>query len=211
MFLTKLVLNPTHPQARCDLANAYELHRSLSRVYATRPDSPPPRFLWRLEHTSRYLSPETGATVLLQCATPGNWHRLQEIPGYVRALHPDKQVPVEQLLHPGRSLVFRLRCNPTVTRGGKRYGLKREDEQLAWLTRQGQRLGFLPLNCRISRNEQVSYRAGRGDRRITLQIVQFDGLLRVEEPQTLGQALVDGIGHGKALGLGMLSLAPARS
>jgi CRISPR system Cascade subunit CasE len=39
--------------------------------------------------------------------------------------------------------------------------------------------------------------------------VQFDGFLSVEDPAQLGQALVNGIGHGKALGLGMLSLAPA--
>ncbi|MCM2329953.1 MAG: type I-E CRISPR-associated protein Cas6/Cse3/CasE [Pseudomonas sagittaria] len=208
MFLSKLVLDPAHPQARRDLANAYEMHRTLSRVYAEGPDSPPARFLWRLEHSSDRL-PEEGATVLLQSATPGRWQYLQELPGYARALHPDKVVPVEQLLQASRSHVFRLCCNPTVTRDGKRYGLLREEEQLAWLARQGRQHGFSPLHVRVGRSERVSHQQRSRGQRITLQVVQFEGLLRVEEPSQLGQALVNGIGHAKALGLGMLSLAPA--
>lgn len=208
MFLSKLVLDPAHPQARRDLANAYEMHRTLSRVYAQSPDSPPARFLWRLEHNGARL-PQEGATVLLQSATPGRWQCLQALPGYVRALNPDKEVHVEQLLQASRSHVFRLCCNPTVTRDGKRYGLLREEEQLAWLARQGRQHGFSPLNVRVCRSERVSHRQGRGSQRITLQVVQFDGLLRVEDLERLGLALVNGIGHGKALGLGMLSLAPA--
>lgn len=207
MFLSKLVLDPTHPQARRDLANPYEMHRTLSRVYADSPDSPPARFLWRLEHNADH-PPEEAAIVLLQSATPGRWKCLQERLGYVRALHPDKVVPVNQLLQASRSHVFRLCCNPTVTRNGKRFGLLSEEGQLAWLVRQGNQHGFAPLHARISRNERVSHRQGRGGGRITLQVVQFDGLLRAEKPAKLEQALVSGIGHAKALGLGMLSLAP---
>jgi len=208
MFLSKLVLDPAHPQARRDLGNAYEMHRTLSRVYADSPESPPGRFLWRLEHNGDRLADDC-ATVLVQSATSGRWQCLQELPGYVRALYPDKAVAVGQLLQPGRSYVFRLSCNPTVTRDGKRYGLLREDEQLAWLARQGRQHGFSPLHARIGRSERVSHRQGRGGQRITLQVVQFDGLLRAEAPVQLGQALVSGIGHAKALGLGMLSIAPA--
>lgn len=207
MFLSKLVLDPAHPQARRDLANAYEMHRTLCRVYAETPDSTPARFLWRLEHNGERLL-EDGATVLVQSATPGRWQCLQEVRGYARALHPDKAVAVEQLLQAGRSYVFRLSCNPTVTRDGKRYGLMREEEQVAWLSRQGHQHGFSPLHVRIGRSERISHRQGRTGQRITLQVVQFDGLLRVEEPAQLRQALLNGVGHAKALGLGMLSLAP---
>lgn len=208
MFLSKLVLDPTHPQARRDLANAYEMHRTLSRVFADSIDSPPVRFLWRLEHGGD-RSPEEGATVLLQSATAGCWQRLQEEPGYIRTLYPDKPVPVEQLLEADRCYVFRLVCNPTVTRAGKRYGLMREEEQLGWLVLQGQQHGFTSLHTRIGRSERVSYQQGRSGRRITLQVVQFDGLLRVDNPERVGSALIKGIGHAKALGLGMLSVAPA--
>ena len=77
--------------------------------------------------------------------------------------------------------------------------------------RQGAQHGFVPLDVRVTRSERVSHRQGRSGRYITLQVVQYDGLLRVEDTVRLGQALVNGIGHAKALGLGMLSLAPAHT
>lgn len=207
MFLSKLVLDPNHAQARRDLANPYEMHRTLSRVYADSPDSKPARFLWRLEHGGDRVA-EEGATVLLQSATVGYWHNLQGIPGYARNLAPDKPVPLDQLLEEGRHHVFRLACNATVTRAGKRYGLVREEEQLTWLARQGEQHGFAPEKVRIARSERASFRQGRAGQRITVQVVQFDGLLRVVDPARMRLALVKGIGHAKALGLGMLSVAP---
>jgi CRISPR system Cascade subunit CasE len=209
MFLSKLVLDPNHAQARRDLANPYEMHRTLSRFYADSPDSKPARFLWRLEHSGDRVADE-GASVLLQSATAGHWQNLQGMPGYTRSLAPDKPFPLDQLLGGGRHLVFRLACNPTVTRAGKRYGLVREEDQLAWLARQGAQHGFAPLKVRIARSERASFRQGRVGHRITVQVVQFDGLLRVGDPEQMQSALVQGIGHAKALGLGMLSIAPIR-
>lgn len=209
MFLSKLVLDPNHAQARRDLANPYEMHRTLSRVYADSPDSKPARFLWRLEHSGDGVADES-TTVLLQSATPGHWQNLQSMPGYTRTLAPDKPVPLDQLLEVGRNRVFRLSCNPTVTRAGKRYGLVREEDQLAWLARQGAQHGFAPLKVRISRSERANFRQERVAQRITVQVVQFDGLLRVVDPEQMQLALVQGIGHAKALGLGMLSIAPIR-
>lgn len=207
MFLSKLVLDPTHSQVRRDLANPYEMHRTLSRIYAETPESKPARFLWRLEFRGDRVA-EEGATVLLQSATAGCWTSLHGMPGYIRSLAADKPVPLDQLLDVGRHHVFRLACNPTVTRAGKRYGLAHEEGQLAWLARQGAQHGFAPMNVRIVRTERVSFRHGRADQRITLQVAQFDGLLRVVDPERMRLALVQGIGHSKAMGLGMLSVAP---
>lgn len=209
MFLSKLVLDRNHSQARLDLANAYEMHRTLSRVFADSPDCRPARFLWRLEHSGERME-EEGATVLLQSAIPGHWQHLQGMPGYTRTLAPDKPVPLDELLDVGRHHVFRLACNPTVTHAGKRYGLVREEDQLAWLARQGAQHGFAPVKVRIARSERASFRQGRVGHRITVQVVQFDGLLRVVDPERMRLALVQGIGHAKALGLGMLSVAPIR-
>ncbi|MFN3988449.1 MAG: type I-E CRISPR-associated protein Cas6/Cse3/CasE [Rhodocyclaceae bacterium] len=93
-------------------------------------------------------------------------------------------------------------------RAGKRYGLVKDEEQLAWLARQGAQHGFALENVRISRSERISLRQGRTGQRITLQAVQFDGALRVVAPEQTQSALLNGIGHAKALGMGMLSLAP---
>lgn len=205
MYLSKLVLDPRHPQARRDLANAYEMHRSLCRVFAPSPEAKPVRFLWRLESGRAGLS-QDGAVVLVQSATQGNWESLAQQPGYAHAVYP----PVEcrRLLADRCSYVFRLFCNPTVTRDGKRFGLVREAEQLAWLERQGRAHGFEIHRVEVSRSERIAFRQGCGGNKITLQIVQFEGILRATDLEKLGLAWCKGIGHAKALGLGMLSLAP---
>lgn len=201
MYLTKLLLDPTHPQARRDLANAYDMHRTLSRVYAEDAHASPQRFLWRLE-----TSTHDTATVLVQSAHQGQWQRLESLPGYLRELSADKQVDLPHWLAAARAYRFRLLANPTVTRDGKRHGLHREDEQLAWLARQAQQHGFALGSAQRTQDERRI--AHKGKQRLTVHAVRFDGVLHVVDPVPLAQALTAGIGHAKSLGLGLLSLAP---
>ena len=49
----------------------------------------------------------------------------------------------------------------------------------------------------------------KGGWSISLRTATFEGLLRVSDVNQLAQALVNGIGPGKALGCGLLSLAPS--
>lgn len=210
MYLTRLRLDASHPQARRDLANAYEMHRTLSRAFAASPDEAPLRFLWRLEPAPASAT-DAPATVLVQSHAAGRWQALNELTGYLRQPVEEKQVDIDRLLQPGRCCAFRLLCNPTVTRNGKRLGLLREGEQNEWLQRQGQKHGFSLAGVRIGRSERVSWRQGRDGHRITVQVVQFDGVLRVGDPAKVAAVLCSGLGHAKALGLGMFSLAPLGS
>lgn len=206
MYLTQLLLNPAHAEARRDLADAYQMHRTLSRAFATSADAPVPRFLWRLE---RERTPGAGNTVLLQAAQPGHWHCLGEGPGYLLAPATDKRVALDRLVIVGQRCHFRLRANPAVKREGKRWGLHDETMQLAWLQRQGDRLGFAVEGADVSQRERVQVPQQRNAMRITVDSVLFDGLLTVFDADLLRPALLAGIGPAKALGLGMLSLAPA--
>lgn len=203
MYLTKLLLDPQSPQARRDLASAYEMHRTLSRVFAADADTPPGRFLWRLE-SCRLDQPE--AVVLVQSAEIGNWGVLERISGYVHSLHGNKPVALDQLVQDDRRYRFRLLANPTVTRNGKRYGLTDESEQLAWLHRQAERSGFVILGAERTRSERWTVR--KAGQPITVQAAGFDGVLGASDAVQLRGALLTGIGHAKALGLGLLSLAP---
>lgn len=207
MYLTQLLLNPAHTEARRDLADAYQMHRSLSRAFATSPDAPVPRFLWRLE---RERTPGAGNTVLLQSGQPGHWQNLGEAPGYLLAPAADKQVALDLLVTTGQRCRFRLRANPAVKREGKRWGLHDESAQLTWLQRQGERLGFAVQGADVSPRERVQVPQQRNAMRITVDSVLFDGLLTVVDADLLRPALLAGIGPAKALGLGLLSLAPAK-
>ena len=205
MYLSRLQLNPAHHAARRDLANAYEMHRTLERVFVSNEMSKPARFLWRLE---RGQSGQLGSTVLLQAAQPGGWSSLNDEAGYLERLDADKQVSLDRLLRSGEPYRFRLLANPTVTRGGKRFGLRADGQRLDWLVRHGQRCGFDVLTAQCSARERIAAQQGRSGHRIIVDSVLFDGVLRATEAAALAQSVRGGIGHAKALGLGMLSIAP---
>jgi len=126
------------------------------------------------------------------------------------------------LLRVGQRFRFRVRTNPCVTRNGKRLGLLRLEDQEAWAERKGLRHGFsLPKLAPFDLSESLQ---GRVDVRISqeqmlrgnqhssnaLRIfsVLFDGILTVTEPDKFRGALQTGIGHGKVMGLGLLSVVP---
>ena len=144
----------------------------------------------------------------MQSAEAGNWQRLAD-PAYAQRLHPNKKVDLPALVQPGRCYHFRIAANPTVTRAGKRYGLLQEDEQQGWLARQGERCGVRVLEAVRGSSERLVVKQGRKGNRITVPAVRFDGVLEATDPDALRKALIGGIGHAKALGLGMLSIAPA--
>lgn len=206
MFLSKITLDARHPQARKDLSGPYEMHRTLSRVFASDDATPPARFLWRQE-AARSLD-QSAVDVLVQSAEPGRWMALQQWHGYAIAVQADKAVDLLRLVQEGRHYRFRLRANPTVTRAGKRYGLKTDEAQHDWLARQGQRLGFQVLTCERSGNDSLCARQPRAGGVITVQAVTFDGVLVATDAAALRVALLSGVGHAKSLGLGLLSLAP---
>lgn len=199
MYLSQLTLDPGQRQARRDLANRYDLHRTLCRAFDAPQDARP---LWRLE----LLRPGEPPRLLVQSRTTPDWARVAaEHPGYL-ADHGGKPLDLAAQLTSGQRLRFRLEANPTVTRDGKRHGLWREEDQLAWLNRQAARGGFAVEAAVVTREERLALRKPGQPRPIVLHAVLFDGRLVVADPALLAAALDSGLGHGKALGLGLLSL-----
>lgn len=207
MYLSRLQLNPLHPSARRDLGSAYEMHRTLARVFSDGLASTPPRFLWRLEPDG---CAGREATLLVQAAVPGHWDLLRKESGYLERLDADKHVSLDTLLYPARRYRFRLLANPTVKRDGKRYGLHGDDALLGWLARQAPRGGFSLHGAACSARGRLGVMQGRAGRRITIDTALFDGVLEAVETTRLEQCLLTGIGPGKALGMGLLSIAPIR-
>jgi len=202
MYLCRLILDPLHKQCRRDLADPYEMHRTLVRAVVVNDADSPPRLLWRQE-----MMPGNRTTLLVQSPVEPMWNKAFA-PGAL-LMADQKAFSPEQIVQARQRFRFRLVANPTVTRKGKRYGLMRAEEQLDWLTRQGERNGFAVQDC----IRAFSYRLGthqrkEGGHRITVQAVSFEGVLRPLDASALAQTLTSGIGHAKALGLGLLSLAP---
>jgi CRISPR system Cascade subunit CasE len=217
MYLSRLILNPRDRDAQRDLANVYELHRTLMSAF---PEDLPDRerVLFRVEPDLATGIP----TVLVQSHIEPDWQGLSAREDY---LLPASQWPPSVFanpalkpftlaLTPGQRLAFRLRANPTVKRDGSRHGLYREDEQRDWLDRKGHQAGFEVLQLRTVQEgntyARIPRKRGDGRRRATFFAVCFDGLLRVRDPDRLWESVQDGIGPAKGFGFGLLSLAPAR-
>jgi CRISPR system Cascade subunit CasE len=180
------------------------MHRTLARAYAPNSEIQPYRFLWRLE-PSHTFSPS--AVLLVQSDQRADWSVLDALPGYALEIFGNKLVSLEKLIQEGCRCRFRLLANPTVTRDGKRHGLVKEEEQRAWLERQGKKGGFELLGCVRGGSARIQTRQSGSGRRITLQTALFDGALEITDAELLRSVVCKGLGHGKALGLGLLSLA----
>ncbi|WP_420177271.1 type I-E CRISPR-associated protein Cas6/Cse3/CasE [Kerstersia gyiorum] len=201
MHLTRLWLDPLAPQARRDLADPYDMHRTLVRAFADDVSLPPPRFLWRLETSAAWRDPQ----LIVQSSDSGDWAYLDAIHGYLKKSPEIKSVALESLLRRDSRYRFRLLANPTVSREGKRFGLASEDAQLAWLSRQGERLGFHVEMALVAASDLLVIRKGKT--KIQLQRALFEGILQAFDVTALTAAVQAGIGPGKAFGCGLLSLA----
>lgn len=202
MHLSRLKLNLRNSQVRRDLADAYDMHRSLVRAFVQDRDQKPPRFLWRVEPESAWREP----VVLVQSAIEPDWSVLSRN-GYFNKPAESKALDLNALIEPGSLYRFRLFANPTVTREGKRYGLSTEEDQTAWLGRQAKKGGFSVETVLVTSSEVVNL---RGDD-ICLQQACFEGVLRATDVVSLRRTVEVGIGPGKAFGFGLLSLSPHRS
>jgi CRISPR system Cascade subunit CasE len=222
MFLNRIHLDLRSKEARRDLSDPYQLHSTICRAFST-----PERkchegeFLWRLE-------PETDAAgcphILVQSKTVPKWTDIgvkRWLADADPAINIADRLKLDRLKN-GQRYRFRLRANPCVTRNGKRLGLLNLEEQETWIARKGQQHGFsLPQLVSIDRLDSSQSRIDvqisqeqmlRGNRHsgniILVFSVLYDGILIVTEPNRFREALGTGVGHGKVMGLGLLSVVP---
>ena len=222
MFLNRIHLNPRCKEVRRDLSDSYQLHSTLCRAFSM-PDRKCAvgEFLWRLE-------PEINSAgyprILVQSKTIPDWTGIG-VQGWLAGADPaidiKNRLKLESLIA-GQQFRFRIRANPCVTRNGKRLGLLRVEEQETWLERKGLMHGFsLPqiasfdfsestqkrIDVRISQEQMCRGKQHSGNG-IRIFSALFDGMLTVTDSDKFRGVLQTGIGHGKVMGLGLLSVAP---
>lgn len=222
MFLHKIHLDPRCREARRDLADPYQLHSTLCRAFSTPTRKcPAGEFLWRLEPESDFNG---CPRILVQSRSIPKWADIG-VRGWLADADPAIDLKARlklDSLKAGQKFRYRLRANPCVCRNGKRLGLLRLEEQEGWIKRKGELHGFsLPqlvafdlsesaqerVDVRVSQ-EQMSRGRQHSGNGIRVFSVLFDGILTVTEPTKFRDALQTGIGHGKVMGLGLLSVVP---
>lgn len=216
IYLSAIPLDTRSRTAQRLLGNPYEMHCAIMRAFPTPHGDRP---LFRTEEGG------AGARVLVQHLQEVDWSRAF---GDEMLAGPPGQKPVPLQPQPGQSLRFLLRANPTKrlphpdgAAGGKtgpRVDLRTEAEQSAWLERKAEAGGFRLVHLRVV-DQGALYawkRAGGrpgpgrgGGGRLTHRSVEYSGVLTVVDAGALLETVRTGIGSGKGLGFGLLSLGPA--
>lgn len=222
MFLHRIHLDPRCREARRDLADPYQLHSTLCRAFSSPGKKcPEGEFLWRLE-------PETDSNgyprILVQSRGMPDWTSIgvrQWLADADPAIDLKERLKLDSL-KAGQRFRFRLRANPCVKRNGKRLGLLKLEEQKNWIVRKGGQHGFsLPhlngfdlsessqkrVDVRVSQQQMLQGQQHNGNP-MRIYAVLYDGILMVADAEKLRGAIRTGIGHGKVMGLGLLSVAP---
>ena len=227
MQLHRVTLNPRNKDARRDLTDPYQMHATLCRAFCQQQTKcPPGALLWRLEPEA---DPQGYPRVLIQSQAAPDWATLNES-GWLARAEPGIDLAQKlalDMLAAGQIFRFRLRANPCKTLQGKRVGLVHPGVQRDWLARKGEQHGFaLPASAtqdyfdfvtspkghadpdvRLSQDQKLTGRRHDGTT-ICVYSVLFEGRLTVREPAPFRAALQSGIGHGKVMGLGLLSAVP---
>ncbi len=227
MRLHRIHLNPRCKEARRDLADPYQMHATLCRAFfPTETPCPAGSLLWRLEPETDH---EGRPRVLIQSRETPDWSRIH-VSAWLAQAEPGIDLTQKLALDTikaGQAFRFRLRANPCKTVQGKRQGLVHPDAQQEWLVRKGEQHGFaLPESAtsdyfdfmqspegrayhdvRVS-HEQMLNGSQHDGNAIRVYSVLFEGRLAVTAPSRFKAALETGIGHGKVMGLGLLSVVP---
>jgi len=195
MYLSKITLNNSFV-AKKWASNPYRIHQRICMAC-----DHDPRVLFRMEQVN-------GAVVILvQSHNKPEWEKTF---ADLRILAQVVEYKTFELhLQPGMILRFKLAANPTVKREGKRQGLLKEEDQLAWLERKFTAVGARLQACRVL---DSSYQRSRRTDQESEQVhwlVLYEGLLEVTDPQKMEAAVAEGIGSAKGFGCGLLSLARA--
>jgi CRISPR system Cascade subunit CasE len=236
LYLSRLILSMRSPQARRDIGDCHQLHRTVLRAFPQAPEGVPAReHFGLLFRTEPVANAPMAMRLLVQSNMRPDWSYLPA--GYLGPAPDERGNPAVRTIDDeyariqrGMALSFRLRANPTKrlsdrTPGrenvliGKRVALLREEDQFAWLQRKGEAHGFRLLgvaaqpeirDARAAKLEDVRGRRPRGDGAampLTFGAVLFEGRLEVTDRDALLAALQHGIGAGKAFGFGLLSVA----
>lgn len=200
MYLSILSFDMKHPSVRQALKNPQDMHRNLMKAFDDLGQSRERvRLLYRLD--------EGKASLLVSSDTEPNWER---VTGY----HCEGMKNTEglkEVFTQGKVLRYELLAIPSKKvkgegKNSRRVFLRESQEREEWLARQGKKYGF-DLCATPEQSPSKIISGKKQDMEIAYTAVCFSGLLRIIDPEAFWTGYTQGIGAGKAYGLGMLSVA----
>ena len=209
MYLSRVELDLTRLSTMEALAAPQKLHGAVESAFPGERR----RRLWRLDYLGGKLY------LLLLSEDVPELSVLTEQFGPLSATPAETRDydPLLRRITPGGLWQFRLTANPTKScpapEGGGARGIVRAhitaEYQKLWLLQRSERHGFAltPDSFTVTGSRWLRF-AKSGDRRhpVTLLAVTYEGVLEVTDPQAFCQMLTNGLGRGKAYGLGLMTI-----
>lgn len=208
MILTRIKLDPARRKTMMALNNPNIFHGAIE---SSRPGERT-RILWRLDSLNSQLY------LLLLSENPLSTELIEKEFGY-----PDEKAQEKSYdrflenIKKGSKWNFRLTANPVFAQKSEKQGergkvipyasvLKRTE----WLEKKALSNGFSinPEEVRIVHSDWIRFRKEGTSSPVTIKSATYEGVLTVTDPDLFRKALVDGIGRGKAYGLGLLTVVP---
>jgi CRISPR system Cascade subunit CasE len=209
VYLSCLEVDADTPAGTSWLGDPYRVRQRLRRAFYW---AEPNRVLFRIRPQRE------NPGVLIQSQHEPYWQAaFRDLPVLVTERH--RQLTLSPRV--GQRLPFRLRAYPMVRlasrdgngerRMGPRVVLLKEEQQREWLERKGMAGGFRPLAFEVRTAAQTSFARGPGTGvgRQTVLGVDFQGMLVVTDVDAFKAAMYAGIGPGKDLGFGLMTVDPA--
>jgi CRISPR system Cascade subunit CasE len=204
VWTARLRLNPQHPAVAGTLADRHQMHGFVMSMYPVLPG-----LNGHARETFEVLYRVEGRDLLLQSAVKPDLLKLPsgccEIVGFGGQDH-------DGIRH-NDEYRFRLQANPSrrISATRKVVHLKTQREWMEWIERRATDAGFdlLEVQATAIGIPPVYGHQRQTGRRITHHTVEYRGRLRVTDVDVFRRTLRQGIGKGKAYGLGLLVLERA--
>lgn len=222
-MLSRMSLNAATRGGRRLLGDRQAMHAAVMAGFSPEAhDEMQGRVLWRVDHDGHRH------TLYVTSPAEPDFTHLSEQAGWAgQSWQSADYHPFLGRLTRGQRWAFRLAANPVKAKAqpdGRRSRLLPHvtpDQQVGWLTERTPGWGFsIPLDgdggppsVNVTRRGDERFGrgrngAGRTRNQVTLRVVQFDGVLEVEDADGLRQALQDGMGRAKGYGCGLMTLHP---
>ena len=203
MYLTKLELELSRRYVREAILNKQKLHSLVSGLFGLQRKDSETLFCKKICGTKLYIYTYSNQPVKTMNILPGMsliaQRNISDLLGTVEE---------------GQKLGFQLQTMPfkkVVSEGKKnsrRKALLTTEERLSWLNRKAEQAGFLILNVTENQGEIIHARhSEEKGGELTMKSWCYIGQLQITNKDSFCRSLCNGIGPGKAYGLGMLIIS----
>ena len=191
MYLSRAELDPTRRSTMIALTSPQKFHGAVENSFSGERR----RRLWRLDSLNGKLY-----LLLLSEELPDLTGLCAQF-GTGAAPETRRYEPLLERVTSGSCWQFRLTANPTRSKKDS------ADHTARWLLEQAGKHGFALTEgaFQVTRKQTCHFRKN-GKRPVTLLAVTYEGILQVTDPEAFREMLCQGIGRGKAYGLGLMTI-----